>query len=124
MESQDKKIQDCTSNCADCPMMKESGEGHEGHCHQMPTQQFSGGLEGWKLALAAFWSFVMPLVLAGLGTFLAGESQSRKALGALIGLAVGIAIAAVSAKILLPKKTTATPNSENNENSINKDGEM
>ena len=123
MEPQDKKNQSCTSNCADCPVMKESGGDHEGHCHQMPTQQFKGGLEGWKLALAAFWCFVMPLILAGVGSFI-GKDEAENSLGALIGLAIGIFIAAVSAKILLPKKSTATTKDENNENSFNKDGEM
>lgn len=109
--------QGCVGDCTNCPHLQGDSGGHGGHSHDMPTAQFKGGLEGWKLAFAAFGCFLVPLILAGLGAYIGGEDQAYASLGALVGLVTGIAIAGVTAKIALRKPK------ENREDKLNQDGE-
>ena len=110
------KPQGCTGDCTSCPHLSQDGE-HGGHSHAMPVKQFRGGLEGWKLALAAFGCFIVPLMLAWLGSYLGGKDQAYASLGALVGLVLGITIAGVTAKIALRKPK------EDREDKPNQDGE-
>lgn len=69
------------------------------HSHETP-RSVSGGLCGWPLATAAFFVFVLPLVLAILGAVWVGRNPNTQLLGALAGFVVGVLLAVVVARIL------------------------
>jgi hypothetical protein len=79
-----------TPRCESC---QECGK----HGRDLP-EPMQGGLVGWRLALAAAGAFLLPLILGILGSILGGPGQNAKFLGALIGIVVGVLIAAAAAR--------------------------
>lgn len=82
---------------------KAEQTGCGGKCMQSPTDpnhHQSGGLQGWGLVLPAGGVFLVPLVLAVIGAVIAGSSRIAQIIGALSGLLIGTAGAAIIARLL------------------------
>ena len=99
---------------------KNEGEAGCGHkcdsCslgrHEMPTT--GGDLVGWKLAGAGVLTFLFPLILAIMGVVFAGGEKTRQVVGAMVGLIIGILIAATTVRLL--KKVDRNPNKPDTKN--------
>jgi hypothetical protein len=93
IESQD------TAGCTACSGCQTTG--------QRPPHESPGpALTGWRLALAAAGSFLMPLILAILAAILAGGGTNRRVLATGIGLGVGVLLAVVGARLLARRSRT------------------
>lgn len=86
----------CLVGCRQCP-----GGG-------MGEQDPRGALSGWRLSVAALVVFLVPLILALLGSVVAGSSQTARLLGAICGLTVGVAAAILTARLIRPAGKEAT----------------
>jgi len=58
--------------------------------------------------VAALVVFLVPLILALLGSVVAGSSQTARLLGAICGLTVGVATAILTARLIRPARKEAT----------------
>lgn len=94
------KFHDCNGDCGQCEFRKEG----ETHSHDMPTEQCTGGLEGWKLSGSAALVFLFPMLTALLGIVIAGGSANRQLVGGIAGAAAGLLIAVLVVKVLFRKK--------------------
>ena len=65
-----------------------------------PDCQDPTALRGWRLVLASSGLFLLPLLLAAAGAAFAGKSEGAQALGGIIGLGLGLTVAAVLAKVV------------------------
>ena len=61
------------------------------------------GLSGWRLALAAAVSFLLPLGLGLVGAGLAGNGADRRFVGVCVGLGVGVVMAVIFARVFAKK---------------------
>ena len=71
-----------------------------------------GGLRGWRLVGSAAGIFLLPLALAVGGAALGGRGGAGQLLGAIVGLAAGVAGAAIVGKILRAHDNDSTPSAE------------
>ena len=71
-----------------------------------------GELGGWRFAAAAAGIFLLPLALAVAGAALGGRGGAGQLLGAIVGLAAGVAGAAIVGKILRTRHNDNTPSAE------------
>ncbi len=67
----------------------------------MPTS--GGDLAGIKLVAAGAITFLFPLILAIVGAVISGGGKTQQLIGAVVGLAVGVLVGAVTVRLL--KKT-------------------
>jgi hypothetical protein len=74
-----------------------------GHCPTCSSNQKAcaepGLMTGWRLALSAACSFLLPLALAVAGAIALGPDATRETAGAFAGLAAGIVAAVVVHRI-------------------------
>ena len=68
-----------------------------------PSDTVKNGLSGWRLALAAAVSFLLPLGLGLVGATLAGNGANRRFVGVCIGLGVGAVMAVIFARVFAKK---------------------
>ena len=83
----------CEAECHIC----EDGSARE------PSDTVKSGLSGWRLALAAAMSFLLPLGLGLTGATLAGNGANRRFVGVCVGLGVGVAMAVIFARVFAKK---------------------
>ena len=78
------------SACSDCPAQNS------------PVEDESDGqlLVGWRFGLASMGLFLAPVALAVAGATCFGESQGVRLLGAIAGLAIGMAGSVAIARLL------------------------
>jgi hypothetical protein len=89
MEQPQDKDSPCCEGCEAC----------REHRHDS-SAPVPGALAGWRLAAAATGAFLLPLGLALAGSILAGNSPERRLIGALAGLAAGVAVAWTASRIV------------------------
>ena len=90
---------DCQAGCSQCSADSA-----------IPTADREGIFTGWRLAAAALWVFVLPLVLAVVGAVVARScwpGPGRMLLAAITGLAAGGAISWPAAKLIVAKPAVA-----------------
>ncbi len=62
--------------------------------------QEPGGLTGWVLVASSACMFLLPLAAATAGAFLAGADRTHQFVGAFCGLAAGLLMGVVAARLI------------------------
>jgi hypothetical protein len=86
-----KSAGSCCSGCSGCA----AAESAAGPGREVP-------LVGGRFVAASVGFFLGPLVLAVAGAFCSGRDGGRQLLGAIAGLAAGMAVSVVVARLLVP----------------------
>ena len=75
-----------------------------GHCHRCGMLSVASLLldekvAGWRLVWRAFFVFLVPLIAAAAGAYVAGGSAVSQLVGAVAGFAAGLAIAVTMTRL-------------------------
>ena len=77
-------------------------------CEAQEPASSVAALIGWRLALAASGTFLFPLMMAIAGAAIVGDrSEIHQCLGTLVGLSLGVVLAAIAARTLRPAERDA-----------------
>lgn len=69
-------------------------------CGPTAPRTTEGSLRGWRVALSAAGAFLLPPASALVGALLVGRGEGEQFLGAMGGMLLGIALAAIGARAL------------------------
>lgn len=79
------KLPHCGGDCSHCTLDEDEGA--------------DGGLPPRRIAVPAAVTFLVPLALGAVGSAMAGEGKTAQLIGALGGLAVGVAVAVIYGRL-------------------------
>jgi hypothetical protein len=92
------------AGCESCPgcsgVGRNPGPGRNPEAAHSPGAEDAPPLHGWRLAGASAGIFLFPILTAAVGAGLAGPGGPAQLAGGILGLAAGIAAAAVTARRL------------------------